>query len=352
MFSSVWIRQPRQRHPSQVGMALQAVPTWVGPAATLPVFLLMALAVFACPVRGQEVRKIPISFLPPPLETATYSLGIYNVKSGKLVRRLQEGATQGAFTIGLNGLITDWDGKDDAGKLVPPGKYAARGYAVGELKVEGERILGNDWTADDENLRVKCIRAILLVPVESLGVLATMADGSAQVFCWSKLAEKMRWVGKPLLSPEKGAEPPEASTYSLLGNSTYLSAHAGNHSALYQIEDGQIFHPDAFSQSIAISRLARNQLLARDRTQLEDRGRRTQSIRLPCMARRLRAAWRQSRMNQVPVAVTASPRHRIVLVSCLEEKRRDGSGYGGCHGWKPRKKTAQPGFHMANILRA
>ena len=109
------------------------------------------------PGMGQEGKKVPISFLPPPLETATYSLGIYDAKSGKLVRRLQEAATENAFTVGLNGLITSWDGKDDAGKAVPPGRYAARGYAVGALKVEGEDILGNDWAADDENLRLERI---------------------------------------------------------------------------------------------------------------------------------------------------------------------------------------------------
>ena len=159
---------------------------WSRPAASLPVLLLFALTMLVCPVLGQDSRKVPISFLPPPMETATYSLGIYDAKSGKLVRRLQEAATESAFTVGLNGLITTWDGKDDAGKAVAPGKYAARGYAVGELKVEGVDILGNDWAADDENLRIKHIEAIALVPADNgVAVLATMADGQPSLMRFS-----------------------------------------------------------------------------------------------------------------------------------------------------------------------
>ena len=136
----------------------------------------LALAMLVCPALGQDSKKIPISFLPPPLETATYSLGIYDAKSGKLVRHLQEAATESAFTIGLNGLITNWDGKDDAGKAVPPGKYDARGYAVGELKVEGVETFGNDWIRDDETLRVNEVQAIALIP-EDEGLAAVVHIG-------------------------------------------------------------------------------------------------------------------------------------------------------------------------------
>ena len=148
--------------------------------------LLAAWWMLNCPAWGQDSRKVPISFLPPPLETATYSLGIYDSKSGKLVRRLQEAATTSAFTVGDNGLITSWDGKDDAGKAAPLGKYAARGYAVGALKVVGVGILGNDWTDDDEDLRVKHIEAITLIPTDNgLAVLATLADGTVELVRYS-----------------------------------------------------------------------------------------------------------------------------------------------------------------------
>lgn len=138
-------------------------------------------------IQGQETKKaevtdkpaISISFLPPPLEKATYSVGIYEAKSGHLVRRLKEYAPENAFTVGLNGLITAWDGKDEAGKHVPAGRYAARGYAVGALKVEGVGILGNDWANDDETLRVKLVEAIALIP-EDEGLAALVYTSGDQ----------------------------------------------------------------------------------------------------------------------------------------------------------------------------
>ena len=160
--------------------------------------VLLASVMLIYPMQGQDTRKIPISFLPPPLETATFSLGIYEAKSGKLVRRLKEAATQDAFTVGLNGLITNWDGNDDAGKAVAPGRYAARGYAVGALKVEGERILGNDWTADDETLRVKGVDAIALVPEdEGLGALVDCGSDQWEVLRYDGRDGRLLWHVSP-----------------------------------------------------------------------------------------------------------------------------------------------------------
>jgi hypothetical protein len=88
----------------------------------------------ASPASTPAVRSIRISFLPPPLE-GTISLGIYDERGG-LVRVLHEEADLDEFTIGEDGLVTKWDGKNDAGDDLPTGKYRARGYLVGHLKVE------------------------------------------------------------------------------------------------------------------------------------------------------------------------------------------------------------------------
>ncbi len=94
-------------------------------------------------------RTIRISFLPPPLE-GTISLGIYN-EWNQLVRVLHQEAELEEFTVGPDALITKWDGRNDDGEDLPPGKYRARGYLVGHLKVEN---LGNavaipsDWPAN------------------------------------------------------------------------------------------------------------------------------------------------------------------------------------------------------------
>jgi hypothetical protein len=89
-----------------------------------------------------------ITFLPPPME-GTLSLGIYE-KKGALVRVMAREATEKDFIVGLNGLITYWDGKDDTGKVMPPGVYYARGYSVGAIDVEGVALHGNDWITDDD----------------------------------------------------------------------------------------------------------------------------------------------------------------------------------------------------------
>ena len=152
-------------------------------AATLCLMLGQVLPVST---QAQEEKKpagaVQITFLPPPLEHATYSLGVFDARNDNLVRHLQEFAAEKSFTVGLNGLITIWDGKDDAGKPVPPGRYDARGFAVGAIKIEGADILGNDWAADDESLRFRQVTAIVFVPADGgVAVLATLPDGSGEI---------------------------------------------------------------------------------------------------------------------------------------------------------------------------
>src|SRR6266704_1183796 len=83
---------------------------------------------------ASSARSVQLSFVPPPLE-GTISLGIYD-ESGKLVRVLHQEAELNEFTIGADALLTQWDGKNDDGEDLPAGKYHARGYLVGHLKVE------------------------------------------------------------------------------------------------------------------------------------------------------------------------------------------------------------------------
>jgi hypothetical protein len=76
---------------------------------------------------------VRISFVPPPSE-GTISLGIYD-RNGKLVRVLHQEANLDEFAIGADALVTQWDGKNEDGEDLPAGKYRARGYLVGALKV-------------------------------------------------------------------------------------------------------------------------------------------------------------------------------------------------------------------------
>ena len=83
---------------------------------------------------ASPARNVRLSFVPPPLE-GRISLGIYDSK-GKLVRVLHHEADLNEFKIGADALVTQWDGKNDNGEDLSAGKYHARGYLVGPLKVE------------------------------------------------------------------------------------------------------------------------------------------------------------------------------------------------------------------------
>ena len=87
----------------------------------------------------------------------TISLGIYD-RSGRLVRTLHREATEKDFKIGLNGLVTRWDAKNDAGEFAPLGKYPVHGWTVGDLKVEGVAFHGNDWLKDDRPRFTEMVR--------------------------------------------------------------------------------------------------------------------------------------------------------------------------------------------------
>ncbi len=140
-------------------------------------FLLFLLFAFTALAADPAPSAVHITFLPPPLD-GTLSLGIYD-KAGKLVRALHREATEKDFTVGLNGFITSWDGKDDASHPMPAGKYFARGYAVGELAVEGIAMHGNDWITNDDSPRIRALSGIEKITAgPTLFLLAEVADGT------------------------------------------------------------------------------------------------------------------------------------------------------------------------------
>ena len=104
----------------------------------------------------------------------TLSLGIYD-SSQKLVRMLHREAELEEFEIGSDALIAIWDGNNDAGERLPAGRYHARGYAVGEVEVEGIGFFFNDWVTDERSPRVEKILDLatedgrLLVTVRMVG---------------------------------------------------------------------------------------------------------------------------------------------------------------------------------------
>ena len=65
----------------------------------------------------------------------TISLGIWD-SNDKLVRVLHRESPIDTFEVEENSLSTTWDGRNDAGEDMPAGKYRARGYLVGKLKID------------------------------------------------------------------------------------------------------------------------------------------------------------------------------------------------------------------------
>jgi hypothetical protein len=102
-----------------------------------------------------------ITFAVPEVD-GSISLGVYDANK-KLVRTIATNVTDKdpAFKIGLNGFITVWDGKNDAGEALPAGKYDVKGYVVADsVKAEGEAFHFNDWVVDEDSPRLANPRVI------------------------------------------------------------------------------------------------------------------------------------------------------------------------------------------------
>lgn len=123
-----------------------------------------------------------------PEREGRISLGVFD-SGGKLVRTLFVGAVEKDFKIGLNGLITTWDGKNDDGKALASGKYRVRGYVVGnEVKAEGEAYHFNDWIEGDDSPEISGIGAVVSGEKENFLLFgfkpAREKVGSAEAMLW------------------------------------------------------------------------------------------------------------------------------------------------------------------------
>jgi hypothetical protein len=138
-----------------------------------------AISPTVSPLPSPPPRNVPLRFALPPLE-GTISLGIYD-GAGKLVRVLHREDAVTDFTAGNDALETDWDGNDEEGHPLPNGKYNARGYVVGDLKVEGVDYFFNDWVKDEKSPHIRRLAQLWMENGE-LRVDAELAGGKATAF--------------------------------------------------------------------------------------------------------------------------------------------------------------------------
>jgi hypothetical protein len=141
----------------------------LGPGVMLVCLLPVLLPELSLADENEETGK-QLMFIPPPIE-GVISLGVYDAH-GKLERVLKQAAEIDSFKSGLNGLFVDWDGTDGNGKVLPAGKYFARGVLIGDVSISGVAYYLNDWVDDTQNLRVKTISSPALLGGRSLAVLA------------------------------------------------------------------------------------------------------------------------------------------------------------------------------------
>jgi hypothetical protein len=167
--------------------------------------LLWFLAALA-PAQTHATNSTEIRFV-PATAGGTVSLGIYD-RDGKLVRVLCDEWPFNRFRVGLNGLSTAWDGKDDAGQPVPEGVYTARGFVAGHIGISGEAIHFNDWIEDSDSPRIVSVSAQQLLPGGDILLMARLAGNQGALVRYSPESEA-RWrtmVSEPRPEPAREAK--------------------------------------------------------------------------------------------------------------------------------------------------
>jgi len=216
--------------------------------ALLRISTFLAAALIAGGALAQEEDAIPpertseppvaITFTPPALE-GDIVLGIFD-SSGKVVRTLRFAPDAPELTIDTNGYIAKWDGRDEAGAACPAGRYAARGYVVGDhVAVEGEAFHFNDWMAED---KIPATRVKLRAWPDALGVeiatpgapvLAKIRDnGTLEVASAPPVEDSKAVAASPQLTPPPIAWAPGRN------DSTWVIADDGGQRVVAQIAKG------------------------------------------------------------------------------------------------------------------
>jgi len=234
--------------------------------------LIFAVFLAACAARAEIEFAVP--------DDGRVTLGVFD-GTGRLVRTLHKLARQEDFQIGLNGLITNWDGKNDAGDALPAGHYHVRGYLVGnDVRVAGEDFLFNDFAADpgfpgfsrllDFSMLENGDLLLLAEPPSGPPVLARVSEERG--FVWSAAVQQK--AGPILCDIPKGFRQADSSGHPLGGSvivllapvtpSHFLPLLASNASGAivitwggtgaYSLEDGkEIFSAPSIGGTVALA---------------------------------------------------------------------------------------------------
>ncbi len=185
------MKNPRQSSKTPSGSSFPQNAETSTPQARASRIAFLTLLVLCASISGilaqESTKPLRFSFIPPPLD-GTFSLGIYDT-SGHLVRTLKREAELEDFDIGPDALSLTWDGTNEAGERMPPGKYHARGYVVAAGEVEGIGFHFNDWITDEHSLRIRKMislaadngLSLLLVNVGGDQTITIICDASSRI---------------------------------------------------------------------------------------------------------------------------------------------------------------------------
>lgn len=111
----------------------------------------------------------------------TVSLGIWD-SNDKLVRVLHREAKIESFTVEENSLSTTWDGKNDTGVDLPAGKYRARGYLVGKMKIDDVGKVATSPDGATDHISVKLVTNPLVADTRASMEVAVGFDPKGSFF--------------------------------------------------------------------------------------------------------------------------------------------------------------------------
>jgi len=108
------------------------------------VLFCLLLGSFPCHAQDEVPQGICRFTLALPEMEGPLTLGIF-LPDGVLTRLLENNAALSTIPAGLNGLLIDWDGKDNAGVEVPSGTYHARGLVHGAVGISALPSMERSW---------------------------------------------------------------------------------------------------------------------------------------------------------------------------------------------------------------
>jgi len=199
--------------------------------------LIVCIVLGLGPARAGAAREVELAFVPPEVD-GRVSFGIFDA-GGKLVRTLFFDADFDAFEKGLNGLMTRWDGLDDAGNAMPAGQYSAHGYLVGDVKVEGEAYHFNDWVEDENSPRWTAIDRIALMPGGDLLVLGKTPEKESVLARYTGKGDLVWRCALPLSLRAPGVLMPPVPLLAANGSSAMVVGPGGEGVLVY-VSAGQI----------------------------------------------------------------------------------------------------------------